>query len=69
VYDFFGIKFNNHPNLKRLFLPPDWQGYPLRKDYVEPETYRGMPAAASKPVQVYRVQKGGVRQYSLHVVE
>lgn len=33
VYDFFGIKFNNHPNLKRLFLPPEWEGYPLRKDY------------------------------------
>jgi len=37
VYDFFGIKFNNHPNLKRLFLPLDWQGYPLRKDYVDEE--------------------------------
>jgi len=37
VYDFFGIKFNNHPNLKRLFLPPDWQGFSLRKDYVDEE--------------------------------
>lgn len=35
VFDFFGIKFNNHPNLKRLFLTPDWDGYPLRKDYVD----------------------------------
>ena len=35
VFDFFGIKFNNHPNLKRLFLPADWEGYPLRKDYVD----------------------------------
>jgi NADH/F420H2 dehydrogenase subunit C len=33
VYDFFGIKFKNHPNLKRLFLTPDWTGFPLRKDY------------------------------------
>jgi len=33
VFDFFGIKFNNHPNLKRLFLPPEWEGFPLRKDY------------------------------------
>ena len=35
VYDFFGIKFNNHPNLKRFFLTPDWVGWPLRKDYVD----------------------------------
>ena len=33
VYDFFGIKFNNHPKLRRLFLTPEWTGYPLRKDY------------------------------------
>ncbi|WP_455169174.1 NADH-quinone oxidoreductase subunit C [Aegicerativicinus sediminis] len=33
VYDFFGIKFNNHPNLKRLFLTEEWDGFPLRKDY------------------------------------
>lgn len=33
VYDFFGIKFKNHPNMKRLFLPPEWDGFPLRKDY------------------------------------
>ncbi|HEY0667475.1 MAG TPA: NADH-quinone oxidoreductase subunit C [Sphingobacteriaceae bacterium] len=35
VFDFFGIKFNNHPNMKRLFMPADWEGYPLRKDYVD----------------------------------
>lgn len=35
VFDFFGIKFKNHPNLKRLFLTPDWTGFPLRKDYVD----------------------------------
>ena len=35
VFDFFGIKFNNHPNMKRLFMPSDWEGYPLRKDYVD----------------------------------
>jgi NADH/F420H2 dehydrogenase subunit C len=35
VFDFFGIKFNNHPNLKRLFLTEDWSGFPLRKDYVD----------------------------------
>lgn len=35
IFDFFGIKFNNHPNLKRLFLTPEWNGFPLRKDYVD----------------------------------
>lgn len=35
VFDFFGIIFNNHPNLKRLFLTEDWEGFPLRKDYVD----------------------------------
>ena len=35
VFDFFGIKFNNHPHLERLFMPLNWVGYPLRKDYVD----------------------------------
>lgn len=35
VYDLFGIKFLNHPNLRRLFLEEDWNGFPLRKNYVD----------------------------------
>lgn len=35
VHDFFGIKFKGHPNMKVLFLPEGWEGYPLRKDYVD----------------------------------
>jgi NADH-quinone oxidoreductase subunit C len=35
VFDFFGIIFTNHPNLKRLFLTEEWDGFPLRKDYVD----------------------------------
>jgi len=33
VFDLFGVKFENHPDLRRLFLDDDWEGYPLRKDY------------------------------------
>jgi len=33
IFDLFGIKFEDHPNLKRIFLDEDWVGYPLRKDY------------------------------------
>jgi NADH-quinone oxidoreductase subunit C len=42
VYDMFGIKFNNHPDMRRILCPDDWQGFPLRKDYVAQKTYNGM---------------------------
>jgi NADH-quinone oxidoreductase subunit C len=36
VYDLFGVKFLNHPDLRRLFMTEEWKGWPLRKDYEDP---------------------------------
>ena len=48
AYDMMGIKFDNHPNFKRILLPEDWPGHPLRKDFETPDYYRGMPVPKDK---------------------
>ena len=48
AYDMMGIKFDNHPNFKRILLPEDWPGYPLRKDFETPDYYKGMPVPKDK---------------------
>lgn len=54
VYDFYGIQFTGHPDMRRLFLRNDWVGYPLRKDYNPDETINPIHLDSERDIEAHR---------------